>query len=379
MSWTLVLAVLATLSCGLTVWQHVVARRFALHRKITPRTDISAVTLLKPLKGIEPATETCLRSWFTQQYRGPVQILLGVADIHDPVCAIVQKLLAEFPRVDARLVHCQHKLGANGKVSSLIQLRREARHEIIVISDADVLVSSDFLAQNVPLLADENVGLVNFFYQMSGAMTPAMRWEAVAINGDFWSQVLQSRSLKPIDFALGAVMITRQKQLQEIGGFEELSGYLADDYRLGNLIARRGYRIELSGHVVECRSHPMTWGEVWRHQFRWARTIRVCQPAPYFLSILSNATLWPLLWLLVNPTANIALVASAFLGIRLCTAAANQRLLTRSHAHLPWLWLVPIKDLGQFVLWSLSFLTTRIVWRGIHYHVAPGGKLVEVN
>lgn len=379
MSWTLVLAVLATLSCGLTVWQHIVARRFALHQKTPPAPVTPAVTVLKPLKGVEPDTETCLRSWLSQEYRGSFQILFGVADINDPVCAIVQKLLAEFPQVDARLVHCQHKLGTNGKVSSLIQLRREARHEIIVISDADVFVSPDFLEQNLPLLADEKVGLVNFFYQLSGNLTPAMRWEAVAINGDFWSQVLQSRSLKPIDFALGAVMITRQKQLQEIGGFEELSGYLADDYRLGNLIARRGYRIELSGHVVECRSHPMTWSEVWRHQFRWARTIRICQPVPYFMSILSNATLWPLLWLLVNPTENVALAVSAFLGIRLYTAAANQTLLTRSHTHLPWLWLVPVKDLCQVGMWAISFLPTRIVWRGIHYHVAPGGKLVEVN
>ncbi|MCD6048881.1 MAG: glycosyltransferase [Verrucomicrobia bacterium] len=377
MAWKLVLAVLATLSCGLTVWQHIVARRFALHRKNQPTDNTSAVTLLKPLKGIEPGTEDCLRSWFTQNYRGPVQILLGVADLNDPVCLIVKKLRKEFPAIDAQLIHCGRKLGTNAKVSSLIQLRREARHEIIVISDADVFVSQDFLEQNIPLLTDEKVGLVNFFYQLGEPLTPAMRWEAVAINGDFWSQVLQSRSLKPIDFALGAVMITREKQLKEIGGFEELAEYLADDYRLGNLIAKRGYRIELSGQVVECRSQPMTWSEVWKHQFRWARTIRICQPAPYFMSILSNATLWPLLWLLVNPTISVAMTVAAYLLIRIYTASANQQMLTRNTSHLPWLWLIPIKDICQVMMWALSFLTTRIVWRGTYYNVSPGGKLVE--
>lgn len=378
MTWTLVLAVLATLSCGLTVWQHIVARRFRLHAKTSPSPNHPAVSLLKPLKGLESETESCLRSWLTQDYQGQVQILFGVADANDPVCAVVNKLIVEFPSVEATLVHCQQKLGNNGKVSSLIQLRKAAKYEHIVISDADVCVSPDFLDQNIPLLADEKVGLVNFFYRLTEPMTLAMRWEAIAINGDFWSQVLQSRSLKPIDFALGAVMITREKQLKEIGGFEELADYLADDYRLGNLIARKGYRIELSGNVVECRSNPMTWGEVWRHQFRWARTIRICQPGPYFLSILSNATLWPLLWLCAGRSAMSASIVGFFLLIRLVTASENQRLLTRNNSHLLWLWLVPVKDLCQVMLWGLSFLTTRIVWRGIHYHVAPGGKLVEV-
>ena len=107
-----------------------------------------------------------------------------------------------------------------------------------------------------------------------------MQWEAIAINADFWSQVLQSRSLKPMDFALGAVMATRRQQLREIGGFAALVDCLADDYQLGNRIARRGYPIALSPVVVECWSAPMGWAAVWKHQLRWARTIRVCQPRP---------------------------------------------------------------------------------------------------
>ena len=178
MSWKLVLAVLATLSCGLTVWQHMVARRFVLHRKNQPPPEATAVTLLKPLKGIEPGTENCLRSWFAQNHRGPVQILFGVADHGDPVCAIVERLRKEFPAIDARLIHCGRKLGTNAKVSSLIQLRREARHEIIVISDADVFVSPDFLEQNIPLLKDEKVGLVNFFYQLGEPLAQADRFRA---------------------------------------------------------------------------------------------------------------------------------------------------------------------------------------------------------
>src|SRR5438270_3265243 len=164
-----------------------------------------------------------------------------------------------------------------------------------------------------------------------------MQWEAVAITADFSSQVLQAQSLKPIDFALGAVMANRKKHLEEIGGFAALADCLADDYQLGHRIARRGYGIELCPVVVECWSEPMGWAAVWKHQTRWARTIRICQPAPYFFSILSNPTLWPLLWVFVSRTP----LALAFMGLvlafRLLIACDLQHRLTRCRAPLSWL------------------------------------------
>jgi hypothetical protein len=152
-----------------------------------------------------------------------------------------------------------------------------------------------------------------------------MRWEAIAINADFWSQVLQSRSLKPMDFALGAVMAIRRNPLAEIGGFEALADCLADDYQLGHRLVRRGYRIALCPIVVECWSAPLDWRAVWKHQLRWARTIRVCQPVPYFFSILSNATLWPLLLLAVKPPPLACAFALACCLVRILTALNLQQ------------------------------------------------------
>jgi ceramide glucosyltransferase len=220
-------------------------------------------------------------------------------------------------------------------------------------------------------------GLVNCFYRLANPSTPAMHYEAIAINADFWSSVLQSRSLKPLDFALGAVMGTRRRQLAEIGGFAALVDCLADDYQLGHRIAARGYRIELSPVVVECWSEPMGWAAVWKHQLRWARTIRICQPAPYFFSILSNATLWPLLWLAANPTGNILAFALACCFLRMAAALDLQRRLTGSWSHLAWCWLAPVKDLLQAVLWLLSFLGNTVEWRGQRLRLRRDGSLVS--
>ena len=375
----LILGSLALLSLALTLWQWLVARRFPLHQRGTASSlaPHPALSLLKPLKGCDPATEDCLRSWFTQQYPGPTQILFGVVDAEDPVCGIVRTLLQEFPQADAQLVVCGPPRGTNAKVCQLVELERLARHDLLIISDADVRVPPDLLANLVAPLQQPEVGLVNCFYRLANPTTLAMHWEAVAVNADFWSQVLQSASLKPIDFALGAVMATGRKQLAETGGFSALVDYLADDYQLGHRLARRGYRLALSPVVVECWSAPMGWSAVWKHQLRWARTIRVCQPVPYFFSILSHATLWPLLWLLAKPGALVAAVALLCCLTRVLTALNLEQRLTRTPPPCARGWLVPVKDLLQTAIWLLAFLGNRIEWRGQRLRLRPDGTLLR--
>jgi len=389
-----ILASLACLSFLLLLWQWLAARRFPLHRRVADKSFAPAVTLLKPLKGCDATTADSLRSWLTQDFAGEVQILFGVTSAADPACAVVRNLLAAFPQRDAQLVVCPERLGANSKVSKLAQLEPLAKHDIVIVTDADVRAPADLLTNVVALLRKPEVGLVNCLYQLANPTTPAMRWEAVAVNADFWSQVLQSRSLRPLDFALGAVMAVKREALQNIGGFAALTDYLADDYELGNRVARAGWRIELCPVVVECWSAPMRRREVWRHQLRWARTIRACQPVAYFFSILSNATLWPLLWLLAASPAiqvatgpgdlvlSLALPKAVLLGglcliVRMLVALDLQHRLTRSYAHLRDWWLVPAKDVLQAALWLLAFTGRRIDWRGERFRLMGDGRLVK--
>ena len=394
------LAVLAWLSFALALWQWFAARRFPLHRRITDFSFSPAVTLLKPLKGCDATTAESLQSWFSQNYRGPTQILFGVADANDPVCKIVNELIANNPGRDAQLVVCAGSPGANAKVAKLVRLEKLARHDLILVSDADVRVPPDFLANSVAPLRDPKIGLVTCFYRLANPTTPAMQWEAVAINADFWSQVLQAGSLKPLDFALGAVMLTRRKLIAEIGGFDALADCLADDYQLGHRIARKGHRLALCPVVVECWDEPMNWSDVWRHQLRWARTIRVCQPLPYFFSILSNATFWPLLWLVtelfrLSPIVRTTdygffqtsgmgigipcgmIIAVAFLLVRIVLAQNLQRRLTPEKNPAAPFQFVPVKDLLQVAIWVGAFTGSTVEWRGRRMKLRRDGTLVE--
>ena len=358
-----------------------------------------AVSILKPLKGCDETTAASLVSWFTQHYAGPVEILFGVATANDPVCAIVRRLIAEYPDRPARLIICEKLAGMNAKAAKLAQLEKLAAHDLILISDADVRVPPDFLASFVAPLRDEPTALVNCFYRLANPATTAMRWEAVAINADFWSQVLQSQTLRPLDFALGAAILVRRTALNEIGGFQSLADCLADDYQLGHRIARQGHRIALCPVVVECWDVPQGWTRVWKHQLRWARTIRVCQPLPYFFSLLSNATFWPLLWFMaglpeLSATAKVhgamhnfqfsfalpwgAMLAPTLCLLRIFLAQNLQRRFTPERELISQLWLVPVKDLLNVALWLGAFLGSTIEWRGRKMKLRRDGTLAEI-
>ncbi len=389
------LGALAVLSQVLLLWQWRVARRFAFQRSAGLRSGAASeaaahapsrspvlhgITLLKPLNGADEHTAMCLRSWLAQNYPGPVQVLFGVASEDDPACVVVRRVLAKFPQRDAQLVICLGTLGANPKVSKLIQLERLAKHSLLCVSDADVCAPADWLSSSATLLEQSGACLVNSFYRLANPVSLAMRCEAVAVNADFWSQVLMARSLKPMDFALGAAMLMRRGDVTAIGGFTAIADHLADDFQLGRRLAQRGGRIAMSPMVVECWDAPAGWAGVWRHQLRWARTIRACQPLPYFFSVLSNATFWPLLWAVTAGDGRTLLFLGAALVARgLVTLDLQSRLGGKAESGKQkaetFFWLAPVKDLLQMAVWFSAFTGNTVAWRGRRMRVKRDGTL----
>jgi ceramide glucosyltransferase len=349
---------------------------FPLHRREARAGTMPRVSVLKPLQGCDVETRECLRSWLTQSGAADVEVLFGVDSEDDPVCEMVRGLMREHPERAAKLVICAERLGPNPKVSKLAQLARVAKHEVICASDADVRVPPDFLVCATAPLNDPNVGLVNCFYRFANPTTFAMRWESFAVNADFWGQVLQSVALKPMDFALGAVMIAPRARLECIGGFDALVEFLADDYELGQRIAQSGARVALGPVVVDCWTGPMRFAEVWAHQLRWARTIRVCRPGPYFLSILGNATLWPgLLGLASHSGFGTGMVATA-VAWRMAQGFLMERKFT-SRGRIDSLWMALVKDILQVGLWAAAFAGRQVLWRGERMRVNANGRLAR--
>lgn len=269
-----------------------------------------AVTLLKPLHGLEPELYENLRSFCLQDYPS-FQIVFGVQDAGDPAVAVVRRLQAEFPERDLRLVMNDRRIGANRKVSNLHNMLAEARHEILVLSDADVRVDPEYLRAVVGPLTDPTVGVVTCLYRGVPLQGLGSRLLAQQINEGFVPSVLVAQWLGPTVFCGGATLALRRQILDAIGGFPALADHLADDYWLAALVRARGLRTVLSPYVVDTMVQEESLASFYRHALRWSRTIRSVRPLGHAFSFLTYPLPLALLGTLIGGGAGLIILGLA--------------------------------------------------------------------
>lgn len=340
-----------------------------------------SISVLKSLKGQDPGMLDAFRSHCRQTYRGEFELLFGVASLDDPAVAAVELLQREFPEVSIRLIECPQRLGTNGKVSTLVQLAQHARHDVLLINDSDITVSSRYLERVIAAFEfDERpegkttsppIGLVTALYRgrahgslLRGGM-PA-RFEAMGMATDFMPAVLLARVVEGgLHYALGSTLAVRREALETIGGLLPLVDQLADDYELGARIATAGYRVALCADVVETSVPEYSWCGFIDHQLRWLRTVRDARPGGYGGLIFTHGLGWALVNVVasgLSPASLWLLALSFFLRLSLAMTVGTEVLSDR--LVLPYVWLLPARDLVALGLWVAGFAGNTIVWRG---------------
>jgi ceramide glucosyltransferase len=352
---------------------------FAMRRSLSTaprdRAVLPPVTILKPLFGAEPETYECLRS-FCQQAYPHYQVVFGVCDPLDPAVAVVHRLQREFPGLDLALVADRKEHGSNRKVNNLINMMALARHDYLVISDSDVKVDRDYLAQLIPPLLDAGVGIVTCGYR--GVARPGI-WSLLGsmyINEWFMPSVRVAALTGYRSFAFGATIGIRRETLDKIGGFHSVSNQLADDYRLGELTRQLGLRTVLSEMEVDTLVEDCTAADLVAHELRWRRTIRNLNPYGYVFSVVTLGL--PITALQLLLTQGAAPAAAIFSATALASTFIhfNAR---RPGASMAVLLLVPFRDLLHFGLFIWSFATRRVQWGDDHYEVRPGGDAQPIE
>jgi ceramide glucosyltransferase len=247
---------------------------------------------------------------------------------------------------------------------------REARHEIVIVTDSDVRVDPGFLPAIAGVFRDPGVGGVACLYRGLTDGTFAASLEAMGNSTDFAPGVLVNWLGGKIDFMLGAVMATTKKNLVEIGGFEALVDYLCDDFELGNRIARKGYRIELSAFPVSIVYPRETFAEAFRHQVRWNLSIRYSRPAGHIGLIFTQGLPWTILAAILAPSAAIALAyVAAYVVLRSEMARVVGEWGMQDRELRTKLALLPMRDAFAFGVWLASFFPQRIHWRGKEFYI----------
>jgi ceramide glucosyltransferase len=328
------------------------------------------VSIVKAVHGRDPRFYEAIRSHAAQDYP-EFEILFGVKDPADPAIEEIRRLMAEFPRRDIRLVQTTRE-APNAKVAVLTELAAQARHPILLVNDSDILVEPDYLRRVAAPLEDPHTGVVTCLYRARAESFPG-RWEAIGIATDFAPGVLVAPLVGVAGFALGSTMVFRAADLARIGGFAALESYLADDYQLGSHISALGLRVELSKVAVETNLSGATWGDVWRHQLRWSRTIRVSRTAGYYGYLATQATFWSLGACLAGHWE----IALATISLRMAAGLVTGRLLLGDRQISRYWYLIPLRDLWGFAVWVAGLTGDTVEWRGQTLRLSPDGRIIS--
>lgn len=331
-----------------------------------------AVTILKPLHGDEPGLLENLMSFCDQAYSGDVQIVFGVSRADDPAVAVVEQLYALYPHRTLELVVDATVHGTNPKVSNLINMSKRIAHDIIVLADSDIRVRPDYLSRLVGRL-ERRGGVVTAPYY--GISTGSI-WSKLAelnIDGHFLPGVLVGSRFSLSRPCLGSTIALHRNSLVAIGGFEAIADCLADDYEIGALMAARGETVSLLRSAVGHVCDEQSFAELWRHEVRWAMTIRLVDPVGYSGWIITHAfPLGLIAWALGGEEIAICLAAGA-LACRAVLIYAIERgygLPPRPY------WLIPLRDLLSFAVFVAGFVARDLSWKGRRYTLMSEGSLI---
>ncbi len=346
---------------------------FKLPTNLSPK-HFPPITILKPVHGAEVELFENLSSFCRQDYP-EYQVVFGVATEDDPAVAVIRQVMAACPAADITLTVNGRAIGTNRKIGNVANCALLAKHDLFVIADSDMRVKPSYLQCVAASFDDPEVGAGTCLYRgraPDGGLASMLG--AAFINEWFLPSVLVALKFKSLHFCFGATMAVRRTILQEVGGFERLADELADDYMLGELVARCGKQVALIPYVVENTVQETSVGALIRHELRWARTIRTVQPVGFCLSFLTYVMPAAVAFALVTPSPARALLAIAVgIGLRaLMHDAARIVHDIDAPAHYS---LAVVRDLLCFGVWAMSFVTRDVEWQGYSFRVDKKGHL----
>ncbi len=352
--------------CGIGYYVLVLWSARSFLRRTRPAEKFTPpVTILKPVRGVDPDAFVAFESHCRQDYP-QFEIIFGVWEHDDPAIAAIEQLKSEFPGRSIRLVVCPQLLGTNFKVSNLIQMLPMARFEHLIVNDSDIRVPSDYLRKVVAPFADPSVGMVTSLYRGAPEKTLGSELESVGISTEFMAGVLAARVVEGgIHFALGSTLAIRRDVLAKIGGFEALLDYLADDFEMGKRTSDAGYRVELADTIVDTHIPAYPFGKFFQHQLRWGRSTRDSRRAGYLGVLLTFGLPWAVFALIAArgaPWAWILFAAALLTRYAVAETVARGVL---ADSHYPRLRaLVPLRDFIAMAVWIGSYTGRSVIWRG---------------
>ena len=336
------------------------------------------VSVLKPVHGIEAQLRENIEGFFCQDYPA-YEILFAADEAEDAALQVVREVSARYPKVPCRILVTGKPPWPNPPAYCFYRMTEIAANEILVTSDSDVEVSPNYLKEVVAPLLDHQAGMVTCVYRGKNAAGFWSGLTAIGMSVEMTAGVLVANMLEGMKFGLGPTIAVKKEAVKRIGGYEVLGHFFANDFMIGNLIDKAGYRVVLSHHVIDHVVNQKTFEKMWENQLRWAKSTRYSRPKGHFGSGLIFAIPFGLLGLfaaamLGKPWVGLLLLAVAILN-RVVESWVIGWAVVRDPVARNQFWLCPLRDLLGFIVWAASYTGARSVWRDSLYELR-GDKIV---
>ena len=344
-------------------------------RQVVPGTlNSEPISVLKPLHGLDEGLEENLRSFFTQVHPS-YEILFAMRSAEDPAHALATRLALEYPHVPSRIILTGEPPWPNAKSWSLSLMQREARHNLLVMSDSDIRVDPHMLRTLAKEFANPGLAVTTCPYRAVPGASFWSKLEAIGMNTEFLGGILVARMLEGMKFAVGPTIAARKQAIDAVGGWQYLQEFLAEDFVLGHDAAAKGFGVALSSYVIEHRIGSQPFAKNTAHRLRWCRSTRRSRPAGYVGQLFTNPIPIAIVFTAVAPFTWPALLVTLLLRAA-AAYATSQMVLDDPLTRRAWP-LVIAQDLASFVFWFAGFFGNTIDWRGEKYVLQKDGRFVK--
>jgi ceramide glucosyltransferase len=354
-----VLANLATVVLGL--WPR---------RPVAASDDFPPVSVIVPVKGADPAVPRNLEALLAQDYP-QFEVVFAVADPDDPAIAVIERAMARFPDVPARLATEPLVPSANPKLDNLRRGWRWAGHELVLLCD----VNARFRREELRRLIDQLGAGVGLLTAVPVATEPAGFWgelEAAFFNGG-GARWLIAADRAGHGVGVGQTMLLRRRDLQRVGGIDAMAAGVCEDAALAAAVRGAGLTVRMGR---DPGWHPIgrrRFLDLWRRHLRWmccrkyhALPLFIFEPAASPLGMAVAGGVW---WGGFVPWPIPSLIA-----VHLALWFAIEAIYVRCQGwHLSWLsplaWLA--REAMIPALWLRASVARSLVWRGQRIGLPP--------
>ncbi|MBZ9671142.1 ceramide glucosyltransferase [Mesorhizobium sp. ES1-3] len=327
-----------------------------------PAGKSQPVSIIVPSRGVEPFTHETLERAFALDWPR-YELIFCVAHTDDPVVKLINRAIARFPEVPARLLIGDDRVSANPKLNNCVKGWEAARHDWVILADSNVLMPRDYV-EHMMAAWRPDTGLV---CSTPIGSRPVGFWADVECA---FLNTLQARwqyagEALGLGFAQGKSMLWNKPMLDANGGIRALAAEIAEDAAATKLVNGLGLRVNLVAAPFEQPLGQRTLGEIWSRQARWARLRRVTFPLFFAPEILTGAAVPLALALVAAASAGVSLWATAIAVLAAFYLPECALALSKGwHLSPRMVAAMLARDVMLPFIWARGWLGGAVDWRG---------------